>query len=50
MLCVSFTWQMVKTLVIRSRLIEGPNARDKIVFCAFHFGSPNENYILTEHA
>ena len=44
---------MVKTLVIRSGVIEGPNARDQIVFCAFPFilsGSPNEIYILAEHA
>ena len=27
---------MVKTRVIRLRVIEGPNARDQIVFCAFH--------------
>ena len=27
---------MVKTRVVRSRVIEGPNARDQIVFCAFH--------------
>ena len=35
-LCVGFTWQMVKTRVIRLRVIEGPNARDQIVFYAFH--------------
>ena len=35
-LCVSFTWQIVKTRVIRLRVIEGPNARDQIAFCAFH--------------
>ena len=27
---------MVKTRVIGLRVIEGPNARDQIVFCAFH--------------
>ena len=27
---------MVKTRVVRLRVIEGPNARDQIVFCAFH--------------
>ena len=36
-LCVSFTWQMVKTRVIRLRGIEGRNARDQIAFCAFHY-------------
>ena len=34
-LCVSFTWQMVKTSVIRLQVIEGPNARD-LAFCVFH--------------
>ena len=34
--CVSFTWQMVKTRVIRFRVIESPNARDQIALCAFH--------------
>ena len=28
--------QMVKARVIRLRVIEGPNASDQIVFCAFH--------------
>ena len=27
---------MVKARVIRLRVIEGPNASDQIVFCAFH--------------
>ena len=27
---------MVKTRVIRLRVIEGPNARDQSAFCAFH--------------
>ena len=36
-LCVSFSWQMVKTRVIRFlRVIEGRNARDQIELCAFH--------------
>ena len=35
-LCASFTWQMVKTCVIRWRMIEGPNAHDQIAFYAFH--------------
>ena len=30
LLSVSFTWQMVKTRVIRLRVIEGPNARDEL--------------------
>ena len=29
-------WQMVKTRVIRLRVIEGPNVRDQIALCAFH--------------
>ena len=33
---VRFTRQMMKTRVIRLRVIEGPNARDQITFCAFH--------------
>ena len=36
-LCVSFTWQLVKTArVIKIRVIEGPNVHDQIAFCAFH--------------
>ena len=35
-LCVSFTLQMVKTRVIKFRVIEGPNERDQIAFYAFH--------------
>ena len=35
-LCVSFTWQAVKTRVIRLRVIESPNARDQSAFCGFH--------------
>ena len=45
LLCVSFTWQMVKTRVIRLRGVEGRNACDHVTFCAFLFilsGSPNE--------
>ena len=30
------TYMIVKTPVIRLRVIEGPNARDQIAFCAFH--------------
>ena len=33
---VSFTWQIVKTRVTRSRVIEGPNASNQIAFHAFH--------------
>ena len=40
---------MVKTRVIRQRVIEGPNARDQSAFCAFHVyscsGSPNECWL-----
>ena len=35
-LCVSFTWQMVKLRVIRSRGVEGWNARDQIALCVSH--------------
>ena len=35
-LCVSFTWYMIKTRVIRVRGVEGRNARDQIAFCSFH--------------
>ena len=31
-----FMWEMVKTRVIRLRVIKGPNARDQIVFCALN--------------
>ena len=34
-LCVHITWWMVKTRVIILWVIEGPNAGDQIVFCAF---------------
>ena len=40
LLCLSFTWQIVKTRVIRLRVIEGPNARDQSAFCAYT--CPNE--------
>ena len=30
-LCVRFTWQIVKTRVFRLRVIEGPNARDQLL-------------------
>ena len=33
---VSFLWQIVKTRVIRLRVIEGSNTRDQIALCAFH--------------
>ena len=35
--CVGFTWQIVKTRVIRLRDVEGRNMRDQIAFYAFHF-------------
>ena len=35
-LCESFTWQIVKTLVFRLQGEEGPKARDQTAFCAFH--------------
>ena len=52
--CVSFTWQMVKTRVIRLLVIEGPSARDQSAFCAFHTFlmevQTNAGYILATHA
>ena len=35
-LCVSFTRQIVKTRVVRLRVIDGPNARDQSALRAFH--------------
>ena len=35
-LCAGFTWQIVKTRVIRLRGVEGRNMRDQIAFCTFH--------------
>ena len=35
-LCLSFTWEMVKTRKIRLGVIESANARDQSAFCAFH--------------
>ena len=35
-LCVDFTWQMVKTRVIRVQGEGGRNMCDQIAFCAFH--------------
>ena len=34
--CVIFTRGVVKTRLIRLRVIEGPNARDQIALCGFH--------------
>ena len=34
-LCVGFTWQVVKTRVTRLLGVEGRKAQDQIVFCAF---------------
>ena len=53
-LCVSFTWQIVQTRVIRLQVIERLKARDQIVFCAFHSFlvevQMNAGYIHTMHA
>ena len=35
-LCISFTWQMVKTCVIRLQMVEGLDAHDQITFFAFY--------------
>ena len=47
-LCLSFTWQIVKTRVIRLWVIEGPNARDQSAFCAYT--CPNECRLHTYDA
>ena len=44
----------VKTHVVRLRVIKGPNVREQIAFCAFHYfvlsGNPNEaGYIHVVH-
>ena len=52
-LCVSFTWQMVKTRVIRLRGVEGRNACDQVRFWAFLLilsDSPNECWLHTRDA
>ena len=53
-LCVSFTLQIVKTHMIRIRVIEGPNMHDQSVFCAFHTFlvevQMNADYIDAMHA
>ena len=46
--CVSFTWQIVKTCVIRLRVIEGPTFVLRIPF--IHSGSPNECWPHTRDA
>ena len=50
-LCVSFTWQIVKTHMIRLWKVADPNTRDQIAFCAFHSFlvevQANAVYILT---
>ena len=57
-LCVIFTWQMVKNVcdqihMIRIWVIEGANVRDQIVFCAFHTFlvevQMNSSYIHATH-
>ena len=35
-LCVGFSWQMVKTRVIILPGVEGQNPHDQTAFCAFH--------------
>ena len=35
-LCTRFMWQMVKTCMIRLRVIEGPKVCDQSAFCSFH--------------
>ena len=53
LLCVSFTWQTVKTRVIKLRGVEGRNACDQVRFFAFLFirsGSPNECWLHTRGA
>ena len=51
---VSFKWETVKTHIIRLQVIEGPNARDQIAFCAFHSFlvevQMNAGYIHAMHA
>ena len=52
--CVISTRQMVKTRVIRLRVIKGPNACDQSAFCAFHKFlvevQTNASYIHATHA
>ena len=53
-LCVRFTWQVVRTRVIRLRVIEDPNARAQSAFCAFRTFlvevQTNAGYIHATHA
>ena len=35
-LCVSLRWYMVKTCMVRLRVIKSPNAHEQIAFCAFY--------------
>ena len=53
-LCVRFTWQVVRTRVIRLRVTEDPNARDQSAFCAFRTFlvevQTNAGYIHATHA
>ena len=52
--CVSFIWQMVKIRVIKSRGVEGWNARDQIAFGAFNSFlvevQTNAGYMHATHA
>ena len=53
-LCVGFTWQIVKTHVIRLGGVEGWNVRDQIASCALHTFlvevQTNAGYIHAMHA
>ena len=53
LICVAFTWQMVKTCVIRLLGVEGRNAQDQTVFCAFRLFlvevQTNAGYIHATH-
>ena len=46
-LCLGFTWQMVKTSVIKLWGVEDWNACDQIAFCALQM---NAGYIHVMHA
>ena len=52
--CALHAFQIVKTRVIRLRVIEDPNTRDQITFCIFHSFfvevQTNAGYIHVTHA
>ena len=48
-LCISFTWQIVETHVIRLQVTGGPNALDQIAFCAFHLFSVKSKWMLATY-